>query len=274
MNSFRLQLFHTLFGPGENLWRVRFERFFLFIISLNTLVILLESVDVIYLQYQLMFKSLELVFVAIFSIEYVLRIWCIVENERYQDPIKGRLRYAVSPFAIIDLLAILPFYLSFFTPLTRRQSHMAQILRLLRMFKMGRYFKAWDVFSYVYREKKNELKVTLYTILILLIVSSSVIYFLENPSQPEAFSSIPASMWWGVMTLTTVGYGDIVPITIGGRIFGAFIALLGIGLFALPAGILGSGFIDRILEKDNKDTKCPHCKKKIKAKSSNLTRIR
>ncbi len=268
MKNLRSQLFKTLFGPGENIWRVRFERFFLFLISLNTLVILFESVDSIYSEYAVAFKGLELLFVTFFSIEYFLRIWCVVEDEQYSSPLIGRLRYAVSPFAIIDLLAILPFYLSFFIPVTGRQSHMAQVLRLLRMFKMGRYFQAWDVFAYVYREKKNELKVTLYTILILLIVSSSVIYFLENPSQPEAFSSIPASMWWGVMTLTTVGYGDIVPITLAGRIFGAFIALLGIGLFALPAGILGSGFIDRILEKDNKDIKCPHCRKKIRSKIS------
>lgn len=249
--------------PKKNPLRGKVEVFLIVLILLNALAIVLESMSGLYQTYRLAFLFFEIFTVTIFTIEYVLRLWSITANEDYAHPIWGRLTFAKTPFALVDLFAILPFYLAILLSLPLPFVRVAMILRLFRIFKMGRYFREWEVFVYVYRDKKNELKITLYTIFILLLMSSSIMYFLEHSVQPEKFSSIPATMWWGVITLTTVGYGDVYPITVAGKIFGSLIALLGIGLFALPAGILGSGFIDEVLDKDKKLKRCPHCRKSL-----------
>lgn len=242
--------------------RKPFEEALIILIAINVLVIVLESIPSLFEQYENFFVYFELVVVLIFTVEYILRAWACTVNEKYKHRIKGRTKYLLSSFALIDLFAILPFYLAFFFPGTIVLIRLSQILRLFRVFKIGRYFRHWEVFVYVFKDKKSELQITFYAIGILLIMSSSIIFYIENPLQPEAFSSIPASMWWGIITMTTVGYGDVVPITTIGKIFGSFIALMGIGLFALPAGILGSGFVDQVF-RANKPMICPHCKEDI-----------
>ena len=149
------------------------------------------------------------------------------------------MKYAATPLALIDLVTILPFYLPFIITDLR----LIRLVRLLRLLKVIRYSESLKTFTELYRLKRQELSMVFLTIAFLLVISSAVIYHVEHEAQPEAFSSIPASMWWGVSTLTTVGYGDVYPVTSLGKFFGAIIALLGIGLFALPAGILGSGFV-------------------------------
>ena len=129
---------------------------------------------------------------------------------------------------------------------------------------MGRYSESIKLFGKVLRAKKEELLIVVFAVFILLTISSSLLYYVEHEAQPEMFSNIPAAMWWGVATLTTVGYGDIYPITPAGKFLGAIISLLGIGLFALPAGILSSGFIEEIRRRKNKIRKCPHCGAKLK----------
>jgi voltage-gated potassium channel len=115
----------------------------------------------------------------------------------------------------------------------------------------------------VLKAKKEELYIMIFVVLIMLIISSSCLYYFENEAQPDAFSSIPAAMWWGMAALTTVGYGDVYPITALGKFFGAIIALLGIGIFALPAGVLASGFVDELQKRNARGRKCPHCGKDI-----------
>jgi voltage-gated potassium channel len=128
---------------------------------------------------------------------------------------------------------------------------------------MGRYSESLKILGTVLKEKKEQLVITIFVIFILLIVSSSLMYLFENTAQPEVFSSIPAALWWGVVTLTTVGYGDVFPVTIIGKFLGAIIAILGIGIFALPTGIFASGLVEVIHNKENKVTMCPHCGKNI-----------
>ncbi|KKO18591.1 MAG: Cyclic nucleotide-gated potassium channel [Candidatus Brocadia fulgida] len=144
-----------------------------------------------------------------------------------------------------------------FLPLDLRFIRALRLFRLFRILKMGRYSESIRTLGNVLKEEKEALAITVFAVLILLVVASSLMYFVENAAQPEAFSSIPEAMWWGVATLTTVGYGDICPITPLGRFLGAIIALLGIGTIAVPAGIVTSGFAGRFKKSMGKEA-CAH----------------
>jgi voltage-gated potassium channel len=160
-------------------------------------------------------------------------------------------------------MAILPFYLPMIITLDLRFIRAVRLFRLVRIFKMGRYSESLRLLENVFKEKKEALLITIFMVFILLVIASSLMYFVENEAQPEVFSSILKAMWWGVATLTTVGYGDIYPVTLIGKILGGAIAILGIGMFALPAGILGSGFVEQIQRTRSKSRVCPHCGKDI-----------
>ena len=149
-------------------------------------------------------------------------------------------------------------------PLDLRFIRIMRFIRLIRLLKLSRYSETLKTFSNVFKEKIEELMIALFLIIILLIIASCLMYYVEHQAQPEAFSSIPAAMWWAVATLTTVGYGDIVPKTLFGKILGAVIALIGIGLFAMPAGILAAGFAEQIAKK--KKIICPHCGRDVEKK--------
>jgi voltage-gated potassium channel len=134
-------------------------------------------------------------------------------------------------------------------------------MRIVRVAKLGRYSESLQTLGRVFAAKKEQLVSTLFILLMLLVVSSCLMYYVEQAAQPDRFSSIPAAMWWSVTTLTTVGYGDVCPVTITGKLVASVIAILGIGMFALPTAILGSGFLEEIAPK--KPAKCPHCGKEI-----------
>lgn len=188
-------------------------------------------------EHQRVFRTIELVSVTIFAIEYLLRLWSADE----------RIKTALRPLMLVDLLVLIPSFMVGFFDL-----RFARSFRLIRMLKLTRHSKALELVAEVLKRKKDELMSTAFVALLLLTVSSSLIYFAEHPHQPEAFSSIPAAMWWGVATLTTVGYGDVTPITTAGKIIGTFVAFIGIGLFAMPAGILASGFTQVMSERAKK----------------------
>lgn len=200
---------------------------------------------------------------ATFTIEYLLRLWSCTVDSRFRNPVLGRIRFALRPLLIIDLVAILPFYLPIIIPFDLRFLRALRLIRILRMLKMGRYSESLRLFASVLKSKKEELVIAVFVTFILLIVSSSLMYFVENEAQPENFSSIPDAMWWGVATMTTVGYGDVYPVTPVGRFLGAIIAILGIGMFALPAGILASGFVEEIQKRRTGHIRCPYCGKNI-----------
>ncbi len=215
----------------------------LLLIALNVAAVMLETVDPIFERFTAVFQWLEIVSVIVFTIEYVARIWSAVEEEGYDRPILGRLRYARRFMMLVDLLAILPFYLAALgIGLDLRFLRALRLVRLFRLLKIARYSSALDKFVEVLRDRKEKLVIAAAANLMLLIVASSAMYIVEHPAQPEVFPSIPETMWWGVITLTTVGYGDVVPITPLGQLVGAVVAVLGIGMFALPAALIATGF--------------------------------
>jgi voltage-gated potassium channel len=223
-----------------------FNGFIVAVIVLSIFVIMLESIRSISLEFAHFFIVFELISIGIFTIEYILRLWSCTSNPAYAKPVTGRLRYALTPLAVIDLLAFLPFYVPFLIPIDLRFIRVIRLARIFRLLKLARYSSALHLLGRVVKREKDVLAVIFFVITILIIISSSLMYYIENQAQPEAFSSIPTTMWWAVETLTTVGYGDVYPITYAGKFLGALISLLGIGLFALPAGVLAAGFVSEL----------------------------
>jgi voltage-gated potassium channel len=264
--TFRRRLYLTL-DPTEKggLAERIFEVLLIIIIVLNILVIVLDSIKEISVQYNQFFNDFEIFSLVFFTVEYIARVYSIVEKPMYKHPIRGRLRYIKTPLAIVDLLAFIPFYLAFL-PIDLRYLRIFRLMALFRMFKMARYLHALNIFKRVLVQRKEQLVLSFLFILFILVIISFIMYYVENAAQPDKFTSIPATMWWGIATLTTVGYGDMVPITNLGKFLGGIFAIAGVGLLALPAGILSSGFFEMLhVEKDPKEkaAKCPHCGKEI-----------
>lgn len=221
--------------------------FLIILVLLNAATVVMQSVKSIDAHYHPFFVGFELVSVYVFTLEYALRVWSCVENRRYHRPWVGRLSFIFSPLALIDLLAILPFFLSF----GLLDLRILRVIRLFRVLKVARYVRALHVVGQVIRRKRAELLVTLGVIGLMLLLVSSVMYTIESEAQPDKFGSIPDTMWWGVATLTTVGYGDVFPITPLGKVLSSFIAVLGLGLFAIPTGILASGFSEQLQQQQS-----------------------
>jgi len=260
----RQRLYEILNCQKEgDLPRRLFDIFIVTLIFLNVLAVVLETVASLSAKYSAFFHVFELVSVIIFTIEYVLRIWTCTFKEGYKHPVTGRIKFVLMPLALIDLFAILPFYLPMLISLDLRFIRAVRLLRLFRLLKIGRYSRSLKILGKVIKVAKEDLLIVGFAALVVLTIASSVIYFAEHEAQPELFSSIPAAMWWGVITLTTVGYGDICPVTVLGKTFAGIIAVLGVGLFALPTGIIASAFIEVVHKVKGKENSCPHCGKDI-----------
>lgn len=240
-----------------------FDISLIILIFFNIIAVVLESVENLASLYKFYFSVFEVFSVVIFTTEYLFRLWTCTNYDKFKTPFSGRIKFAFTPLELIDLFAILPFYLPMIIPIDLRFMRGLRLLRLFRLLKLGRYSQSLRTLGNVIREKKEELLMTVFAILILLVIASSLMYFIENKAQPTQFSSIPAAMWWGVSTLTTVGYGDIYPITPAGKFLGAIIAIFGIGMFAIPAGIVASGYAEEIQKLHSKQKTCPHCGKNI-----------
>ena len=217
------------------------SRVLLLCIGVSITTVILESVKSIRAEYGIALEAINSVIVAVFVIEYLLRLWTCIENPQYPGGVIGRFRYAFTPMMIVDLLAIAPVFLVGLG-FDLRSLRLFRTIRLFRVLKVARYVRALDTIRHVLSAKRDQLGMAIGIVLFLLLVTSSLMYELEHEAQPEAFSSIPATMWWAVASLTTVGYGDIYPITPLGKTLAAVSAVLGVGLVALPAGILASGF--------------------------------
>jgi len=186
--------------------------------------------------------------VTIFSIEYVLRVWSCIESQRFNHypHLKARIRYMITPVALIDFIAIAPFYISLFIAIDLRY---LRLLRVLRLLKLIHYFKSFNIFLTVIAKEFKSIIAAILMMVVLIIVAASLMYTLENEAQPEVFINIPESIWWSVVTMTTVGYGDVTPVTTPGKVVAAFIMLIGVGLVALPAGMLAARFGDELRER-------------------------
>ncbi|WP_368571159.1 ion transporter [Acinetobacter haemolyticus] len=213
------------------------------LIIANVAAVLLESVDDLYKLYQPYFNIFENLSILIFSGEYLLRLWSIIEKNPQESAWKQRFRWMKSGEAIIDLMAILPAYLNFFVHLDLR---FLRVLRLFRLLKLTRYFVSLQILLRVIQREKGSFQAVIFILVIMIVMTASGIYVVENQAQPEEFSSIPKAMWWAVVTLTTVGYGDVTPVTNMGKFLGAMITILGVGIAALPAGILASGLANEL----------------------------
>ena len=225
-----------------------FDIFIALTIFANIGAMLLETFEG-FREYTPALKAVEWVTVAIFTLEYILRIWTADVLYSKLSPLKARLRFLVSFDGVIDLLTILPFvYLSGFI--------VFRILRVARIFHLFRINTGSDSFAVIVSvmiEKKNQIFSSIFIIIVLMIASSLGIYGAEHEAQPEAFNNAFSGMWWSISALLTVGYGDIYPITAVGRIMGMVIALLGVGVVAIPTGIISAGFVERYTKEQNKE---------------------
>jgi voltage-gated potassium channel len=256
---------HLLLDPsdGGTSWDKVVNGFIVMLILLNLLAVCLETVESLYREYSLWFRNFEWFSIIVFSVEYLLRLWSCTSIRKYRHPLKGRLRYILSPGSLVDLAAILPFYLPL-SGLDLRSLRSLRMIRFTRFFKLGRFLNASRVIRRVFASKKEELMISMLLVFTLIILAASLMYFVEHDAQPDKFSSIPETMWWSVATLTTVGYGDVYPVTGIGKTLTACISILGIGMFALPAGILASGFSEEFKRKEAMAAACcPHCGKAL-----------
>jgi len=247
--------------PGDRLSRA-FHIVIFILIILNVLAVMAQSVEVIDIRHARAFALFELASVTIFSAEYLLRVWSCVESPDYARPVTGRIRFMLTPMAFVDLLAILPFYV-FILTIDLRSLRVLRLTRILRVAKLGRYSRSLRMIGNVFRERREELVLSFAMMAMLVIVAACLMYYAEHEAQPRAFPHIPAAMWWAVVTLTTVGYGDVFPVTGAGRILGAVIAILGIGMFALPTGLFGAAFAEAIRRQRQAPRTCPHCGRPI-----------
>ncbi len=219
------------------------------LIILNAVAFALETVPEIRAAYGAELFLFEIVSVAIFTVEFLLRLWASVEMSFFQGvaPWRARLRFLRSPAAIIDLLAIVPFYLSMFIAIDAR---VLRVLRLFRLLKLARYSPALHALINAIVSEARALAGATLLMAIMLLFAATGIYLLEGAHQPDAFGSVPAAMWWAMATLTTVGYGDVAPATALGKVFGAVVMLVGLGMFALPIAIISSGFARELARRD------------------------
>ncbi|NCU02384.1 MAG: ion transporter [Chitinophagaceae bacterium] len=255
---------HILLHPelGETKWDKIINAFIIFLIISNVLVVMLETVSSLHQEYKTFFYYFDLVSVIIFSVEYVLRVWTCNHDPKYSNGILGRVKYIFSLEGLIDLLAILPFYVHVVVGLDLRILRILRLLRFLRLFRLTAYMKSAKMIKNVFVKRASDLKLSVVLILILIIISSSIIYFAEHEAQPNVFSSIPATLWYALVTLTTVGFGDMIPVTFVGKLMTGVIMLSGVAIFALPAGIITAGFLEEVqYMRGRKHVKCPECGK-------------
>ena len=252
---------HILLHPelGETKWDKIINAFIIFLIISNVLVVILETVPWIHDKYLTFFYYFDLISVIIFTIEYVLRVWSCDHDPRYSHTFFGRLKYMFSYEGLIDLVAILPFYVHVVVGLDLRVLRMLRLLRFLRLFRLTAYMKSAKMIRNVFVKRASDLKLSVVLILILIIIASSVMYFAEHNAQPTVFSSIPATLWYAIVTLTTVGFGDITPQTPFGQFIASIIMILGYAIIAIPTGIVSSEMTKNNQEIENNTEVCPNC---------------
>jgi voltage-gated potassium channel len=217
----------------------------------NCLAVGIETVPTIYEGHQRAFGMFETCSTLIFAFEYLARLWCAVEQSAYSHPIWGRLRWMLRPVAVLDLLVLI----TFFAPQDFRFLRLLRLLRLLHVLNLDHMAETYEHLRASLAIRKDLLIVAGMLMMFSMYASAALLYTFENPVQPTVFSSIPATLWWSVITLTTIGYGDMAPITAMGKLCAGLTSIFGIAVFALPAAIVTSTVIDA----DWRSKRCPHC---------------
>lgn len=243
VKKIKIRVFEIINKAETGDWASRaFDIVIMSLIALSIISIVLESFASLKDKYHYVFQTFEYVSVAVFTLEYALRIW--TADILFPTSKHPRLKYICSFMAIIDLLAILPFYLPFVSVDLRflRMMRLLRLLRLLRVLKLGRYFEAFQVIMKVIKTSGPQLMMSVVICGFVMLFAAIIMYTVENPVQPEQFPNVISSLWWAICTLTTVGYGDVYPITSIGRFLASIISLVGIGIIAIPTGIIAAGF--------------------------------
>lgn len=240
--SFRKKTFMVLERESHSKFAEFIHYFLMTLILLTVVSVILESDNDIFNRHKITFEILEVISLAVFTIEYILRVWSSSELKQYSS-FRGKIKYMLTPMAIIDLLAVLPVW---FGLIVYRDFMILRGLRLVRVFKLTRYSRSMSLLISVLKQESPNIFAAFFVLGILIIIAATGIHLVEGNAQPEAFGTIPKSIWWATVTLTTVGYGDVVPLTTAGKLFGIVILMSGIGMAALPAGILASGFTKEI----------------------------
>ena len=241
------QRVHALVFPsayGGDLHHL-YDSFIVVWVVISVLAVILESVHSVHYLLNMEFLILDAIAVSIFTLEYTLRLYCCVEEPGYKKAVAGRLKLAKSTSSIIDLLAIAPFFLEVFLHHLIDLRFM-RVFRLLRLLKLTRYTGATQSLMKVIAREWPVMAASAFIMLLLVVMTASLGYLFEHEAQPEKFENIPQSIYWAVITLASVGYGDISPVTPAGRAMTIVLALIGIGIFAIPAALLSSAFSDQL----------------------------
>lgn len=261
------QRIYHLIEKGSHGSRINllFDYFIILLIVFNVIALALDTLAGLNDEFRNLLRIFEIVSIGIFTVEFILRLYISDITHPAKSRISSAMKFLFSPFGIIDMLAILPFYLPFIIKIDLRFLRVLRLIRFFRVLKISRYNSTLKLIRDVLKEKRTEIAMTFFIAVLLLLVSAFVMYSVENPVQPEKFPNIFASLWWAVATLTTVGYGDIYPITTLGKVISGAVAVLGIGLIALPTGIISAGFIEKINHSKNEKKLyiCPHCGKEV-----------
>ena len=244
----RKKIFMILERESHSKFSEFIHYFLMTLILVTVIAIILESDEDIYNRYKSIFWALEALSLAVFTIEYILRVWSSAEIKKYQN-FKGRVKYILTPMALVDLMAVLPVWFGFFI---YRDLMILRGLRLIRVFKLTRHSRSMNLLLSVLRQESANIFSAFFVLSILIIIAATGMHLVEGSNQPQDFGTIPKSIWWATVTLTTVGYGDVVPLTAAGKVFGIVILMSGIGMAALPAGILASGFTKEVNRRKEK----------------------
>ena len=261
MKKIRAAVYNLIRDDDENsLAASIFDGAIITLILINVALVILDTFSGFPEWAYTLFRYVEAASVIVFTAEYLMHLWTAPLKHSDMRPLRAIIRHAFSFMEIVDLLAILPFYLPFIFPIDLRVLRMIRLLRLLRLLKMNRYTTALSSIAKVFQRKAAQLLSSMFVVLLLMVMSSVLMYTVENPVQPDVFRNAFSGLWWAVATLTTVGYGDIYPVTAAGRVISGVIALLGIGLVAVPTGIISAGFVEQMdSRKAGSTATCPHC---------------
>ena len=261
---FRAQIFNILHKPSATNPLARYVNYCLaFLLLANALFVAVETVPWAGTRYREQFWWFEAASTGLFVVEYVMRLWVCVEQARYAKPISGRLRYALQLLPMLDLVVIVTFWM----PVDLRFLRVARMVRLLKVLRLEHLEESLDKIADGLRRRRALMVVAITMMFICIYASSSLVYQLEHAGQPEVFSSIPSTFWWAMETLTTIGYGDMVPVTSLGKFFAGMISIFGIGIFALPSAIVTAAIVEAGAS-DPEPAICAHCGKAAKHFSS------